>query len=418
MKRTVTADLKLIKKTLVEAKQKGNRLISIVEEGTIGVEVPRLKGEQIFPRMEEIVREAKSEVLIMSYKIDAGSDGEAHLKAALDSLSKKPRESGEKIVVRLLINRRGGPASLVRPNAGNNYFRELKPETYPNLDFQYVEHSHNAFGSFHAKMIIVDNETAILTSGDMMNVDNYSKGSGWVECGSYFHGASLVKSMRQEFINSYYSKNSDPITGTKKEIPEYESKEKSLETDSKLLQTPALFISKKSNGHINRQDNMSPFALALITAIKSAQTTISIMTPNLNVEAIIQALADAHGRGVQINIIIGKHFGDGTEDFMGGNNQNGIQRLFDAIGKRKGNPVANLDIRWATDDSGKSMLPRCILIRSMRECPALMIWCLWVHPSVISNPFITLKNLTLLCTPPRSENYIWTPYSFPILIKA
>ena len=177
MKRTASAGLRIIKKTLVEAKQKGNRLISIVEEGTIGVDIPRLKGEQIFPRMEEIVREAKSEVLIMSYKIDAESDGEAHLKTALDSLSKKAQESGEKIVVRLLINRRGGPASIVKPNAANNYFRELKPETYPNLDFQYIEHSHNAFGSFHAKMIIVDNETAILTSGDMMKVDNYSKGN-------------------------------------------------------------------------------------------------------------------------------------------------------------------------------------------------------------------------------------------------
>ena len=247
MKRTVSADLKLIKKTLLEAKQKGNRLISIVEEGTIGVEVPRLKGEQIFPRMEEIIKEAKFEVLIMSYKIDAESDGEAHLKAALASLSKRALESKEKIVVRLLINRRGGPASIARPNAASakNYFRELKPDAYPHLDFQYIEHSHNAFGSFHSKMVVVDNETAILTSGDMMKVDNYSNGkSGWVECGSFLHGASLVKSMRQEFINSYYSKNSNPIQGTKKDIPEFESKEKSIETDSKHLQTAAYLFQK------------------------------------------------------------------------------------------------------------------------------------------------------------------------------
>lgn len=360
MTKKADADLKLIKSTLVTSRQRGNPLILIVEEGIIDVEAPKLKGEQIYPRMEEIVKDAKSEVLIMGYKLDAKSDGETHLKAALASLSKTASQSGIKIVVRILINRRSGLASVVKPNnpSAEHYFRELSPDAYPHLDFQYIEHSHDAFGSFHSKMIIVDNETAILSSGDMMQVDNYSHGkSGWVECGSFLHGAGLVTSMRREFIRSYYSKNSNPVQGIKKDIPEFESKEKSAETDSKLLQTTALFISKKSNGNIHKQDNLSPFALALITAIKSAQTCISIMTPNMNVEAIIQALADAHARGVQINIIVGKHMGDELQKRMGGTNQNGMQRLFDAIGKRKSNPLANLDIRWATDDSGKSIIP-------------------------------------------------------------
>jgi phosphatidylserine/phosphatidylglycerophosphate/cardiolipin synthase-like enzyme len=343
---------------LEEEKRKGNTLMSRVAEGTAFVDQPQMKGEKIFPCMKQLVLMARCEILLMGYRLDGGSDGETDFLDALKMLSQQAKQSDIRIRVRILINRKKGLASFVE-NEGDNAFR--KGIQLDNLDIEYVEHSHQALGSYHTKMLVIDGEIAMMPSGELLHASDYKDGqSRQVDVVSIFYGMEFVRFLRQEFIGSWSASSCLPVRGNKTSIPiELEDSKFPPRVFPAAIQARALYIAKNENGNVGTRNHSSPFALALIKAIREAKHSIYILTPNMNHGAIITALAAAHQKGINIHIVMGKHMNDATENMplMGGTNQKGIQKLFNEIARRKGDPFKNIQVHWATDDAGRKIIP-------------------------------------------------------------
>ena len=118
-----------------------------------------------------------------------------------------------------MINRRAGLASFFKPNpaSSENIFRHLNEAYFPNLDFQYIEHRHHAFGAYHTKQCIIDNQVAYLCSGDVGIDHNYKQGEpGWRELLTTIRGSDLVKLIREDYISAWESKHCQPLKGKKR----------------------------------------------------------------------------------------------------------------------------------------------------------------------------------------------------------
>lgn len=362
--------LDIVGKTLSPAKSNSTDndkgLVAVCERGNVSLGEPLLMGHNIIPRMAKVVESAESEVLYMGYQIDRDSDGEKALIDALKNLSDKAGANNKKIKVKMLINYKEGFAEKFKANSPNFFRTENLREEFPNLDFEYAEHFHGMFGSFHTKMLIVDGEQALVSSNDLFNKGKYSDGiTRQVDVSSHITGGDLVPNgLRKEFINCWNSSQCYIVDqGSKKEKSSFqesppaadnnsESKKDSEDTtnpEAKSEMAPAIYISKKAQGDLTQRNGISPYALALITAINNAQREVHIVTSNLNEEKIIDALAAATKRGVKIEIVLARDFNDSKESLplMGGTNKQGIQRLYDKIAELGGTPN-NLDVRWAT----------------------------------------------------------------------
>lgn len=323
-----------------------NFLILKNEIGYGSLDSPRFGSTVIFPEIKRAIKAAEHQVLICGYKLEANSDGEDDLIEALQALSAKAVEANRIITVRILINRRKGLASFFQPNppSYNNRLRHFSENQFRNLDFQYAEHEHFAFGAYHGKEFILD-DSAYLCSGDIGLDHNYKHGEqGWRELLTGIHGTDIVQHIREDFISAWNSSHTKPLKGKKKPIATH--------IDAPILKPnnalPILYLAKKANGNPFKQSHLGPYTTALITAIEQAEERIDIMTVNLNVPAVIKALADANQRGVEINILIGKHNNDKEEKqfFCGGPNLDAIFKLYDEIFKRGSDNLYKLNIHW------------------------------------------------------------------------
>ena len=345
-------------KTLLSNAQSSNKLILAVEMGVIdAVEKPLLRGGEIYPRMARAIVQAKSEILLLGYKLHGGTDGEKDILEALRQLDEKTIPPN-RIQVRVLINKKEGLASYIgRKWEHPNMFQ--KTLDFKNIDIEFKEHQHQAFGSFHTKMLVIDGYTAILPSSDISKDGNYKDGeTRWIDDASILHGLDLVRHIRYDFVQAWTSKNVNHVSQTQLNTPDLNQAFTVVTNTSEntlKLATNAIFISKKANGYVTNRSGMGPYAIAIIEAITRAEYTINIITPNMNEPAVIKALAEANKRGVQINIILGKHKGDKEESypFAGGTNQDGIKLLYKEIEVRGNQHPEKLDIRWATTKTGE-----------------------------------------------------------------
>lgn len=341
---------------LRNAMQGGSTSISRVDEGHVLVDEPKVKGENIFPCMKRLLLLARSEILLMGYRLDGGCDGEKDFIETLSELSRIAEQLGITIQAKILINRTTGLASMIEGTLNNAFRSGIK---FKNINIQYVEHSHKAFGSYHTKMLVIDGVIAMMPSGELLQASNYKDGkSRQVDVASIFYG-DFVNVLREEFRTAWNKDSCKPLSGTKSAIPARLEPAAAAPVLPAAIPARAVYIAKNENGNITNRSHMSPFAVALITAIREARHSINMLTPNLNTDAIIIALAEAHQRNIPIRLVMGKHMNDKTESMplMGGTNRAGVQKLFDEIARRKGDPFKNINVRWATDDAGTLIIP-------------------------------------------------------------
>jgi phosphatidylserine/phosphatidylglycerophosphate/cardiolipin synthase-like enzyme len=345
-----------LKGYLTEQREQGNSLILKAEVSWGAVFRPKVMGAEIIPASIEAIKRAEEEVLIMGYKLNKGCEPTDDLRKALKSLNDKRKESDKKIRVRILINAVTGLGSHWGPSSLPERFEDIE---FSNLDFQYIEHQHSMFGSYHTKYIIVDGNEAFLSSGDFAKDKNYKTGIGCIDIGTHLMG-NIVKTIRDDFAHAWTSSSKQDF------IPEnlneanqpFNSASQISNSEVSLVANDVamLHISKKANGYFFNRRYLSPTILALVFAIKNAKSAINIMTPNFNIPEVIEALADANARGVTINIIMSPHMNESREDtaFMGGSNLYGVKKLFSTIRQCENNDLSKLHVRWSVNnDTGK-----------------------------------------------------------------
>lgn len=357
----------MLHKIVEELRAHKNPLIIKNEEGQALIEKPLLKYGEIAPAICNAIRSAKEEVLFIGYKMDSECDGERDFLEALKNLSDQIVNNAEKVRVRIIINRKGGLAGkLIKPKLSTLQKKSQQELTssYPNLDFQFVEHIHGAFGSYHQKQVIIDNHTAILTSGDFSQANNYKEEyHGWTEVGTILRGREFVDHIRKSFLISWNSLASKPLFAeAKKDIPAYLVKSADIINDPEYIKLPkanVLYLHKKANGNPFKRLHLSPFTIALIKAIENAQDTIAIMTPNLNHPQVLEALVNAYAQKpkLEIRIVTGKEHNASLEDnfLMGGTNQQSYAKLIALMARKGIHDYSRLHLKYMRDE-GKQIV--------------------------------------------------------------
>ena len=111
-------------------------------------------------------------------------------------------------------------------------------------------------------------------------------------------------------------------------------------------------LTRRARGGINNAiDN--PQDLGLLAAIGASQRVIRIMSPNLNDDAVKDALLDALARGVTVQLVLSRGFNEKAENLpnQGGGNQANADELYARALQRVGEDAAceRLQIRWYVD---------------------------------------------------------------------
>jgi phosphatidylserine/phosphatidylglycerophosphate/cardiolipin synthase-like enzyme len=154
-----------------------------------------------------IVRADKEVFLATNYWIN--SVASSYITEALKELSRRAKERGTKVVVKIIYDR-GSPKQLVEPH----YFVGKKeylskavnlppPEEIPNLDMQVMNFHTPMLGTFHCKYMVVDRKYAVLQSNNVQDNDN-------VEMMIHLEGP-IVDSMYDMALISWNKKLEPPL---------------------------------------------------------------------------------------------------------------------------------------------------------------------------------------------------------------
>jgi cardiolipin synthase A/B len=351
--------LKAMLKTIIPAAANGTIPAHLI--GTLNdankIEVA-LKGEAIFQQIADSIREAEDEVLIQTFIWDSKIPGVQKLNEALQEVAerKQEQESAKPLRVYVLIDERGRAANL----AFNGSLSKKWPCTPEALglfaaaglvDVYPATFHHNSLEGTHAKTVVVDGKTMIIT-GANFQASNY----GQVPA----HDASLLlrgpvaKAARADFVETWNSSKRREDNPSLPLMHETTLPETKSTADERRI--PILFVSRKAQRIPDGDSFKNPLVQAFLSGIENAQHKIQIATPNLNAPIIIDALLDfINKRGGTVELLLGKNFNNSREakPGFGGTNQATVNAFFIRIDKDK---LQNLQIKWFSLDGEKPVL--------------------------------------------------------------
>lgn len=327
------------------------------------------QGPEIFGRMRELIADAEREVLLQNWRWDSASRAHASVMDGLRALSdrrKRTHPDGPPVAVRILVNVRAFESPRMLPLLARSIERlGLDPKA---VDVQIGGHTHLGLGALHTKSLVVDGRSAVVTGANVQkNHDTFDHN---YDLGFTFHG-EVARSLRAEFEDAWADSHrwgcgsggtiawdvlgigASPCwmrTSPLRSLPLH-------------LQLPAPSVLRACLPMmvVTRPAAQSPFAnsdhnpqnQAFLAAIRGARSRIRIMTPNLNDEAVKEALASAIARGVTVDIVIGKGYQDFAEliPTRGGTNNQAFKAIL-KLAREKGatEPCRNFRPRWYTRD--------------------------------------------------------------------
>ena len=94
----------------------------------------------------------------------------------------------------------------------------------------------------------------------------------------------------------------------------------------------------------------TPQAIAWLTAMEMAQESIHVETPNINATPFVDAVVDAVGRGVNVRLITSLGFNHLSANFTGGDNQEVVGDIRQAIREQYPNQQEGFEMRWYSRD--------------------------------------------------------------------
>lgn len=313
-------------------------------------------GDAIFESQANLIKNAQHEVLIQTFAWDPTSPGAQKILDSLMAIQTKP---GTKVKVRLLVDESAGLAKkfmqLTSNNTGGgaarwpsdpdaligNFKRDPNFKYRPlldKLDFEVRVHQHGGANAMHGKMVVVDNRYAATTGA---NVQSRNHGPN----PAYDMGVTLdgpaAEGMRDAFVYNW-NKSINPDQKTSALPETYEFPPRTEAVPAGQGQRIAV-VTRPPNANPLVKSVQNPQNQAFLGVIESAEREISVMTPNLNADDAIDALAKAADRGVKVRIIVSKEFNDARvgKVFGGGTNAEAIARL-----KAKTKHPENLDVRY------------------------------------------------------------------------
>lgn len=327
----------------------GNRLISV----DVG-------GNAIFSRQAELVKTAKKEVLIQTFAWDPNSTGAQMILDSLAGLADQRADDAEKLAVRLMVDegtglakkfmlmtsankgKRAGPSRWSSsPQALVGNYKNRPDHKYAKItekiDFQVRVYQHSSSNSLHSKSVVVDGVAAAMTGA---NVQSRNHG----EMPAYDLGVTMcgpmASGLRDDFVSHWNAAvNPDQETQTMRLAPIPNAIERDEPSEGVVM----ALLTRTSNWNVLHNGVSSPQNQGFIAAMRNAEKSIQVMTPNLNAPAVRNELVHAANRGVTVQILVSKGFNDErVKGFIaGGTNDESIRDIASRIGDK-----SRLDIRY------------------------------------------------------------------------
>lgn len=304
-----------------------------------------IKGPEIFGGMADLIRGAKKDVALQTYDWESGSDAAKTITSGIKDLEQRRKAAGatEPVTVRILVNDLTIGKGPLKKHLQGCYDEAKKDIAALGLDPRYVKvevaaHEHTLTGANHSKSLVVDGNRAIIG------------------------GANI---QRQAGMDTAYRVDGDAALALRADIADAWKDDKGKgDTDFANLplpsrggaragNTPMMVLTRPADGHMVHdwlggvlgRDVDNPANKAYLSIFKNAKRNINVMTPNLNDDDAKKAILDAAKRGVKVNIVLPKHFNDGTESKpgQGGTNMENVKQL---LAKLPPEARGNLNIKW------------------------------------------------------------------------
>lgn len=190
-------------------------------------------------------------------------------------------------------------------------------------------------GTMHAKFMLVDRRTAILSSNNVQDRPN-------VEL-----AISMMGDVCKGFFDIFRRLWKDDVDLNDVDSPKSVNLSSSCPSSpsSPSSTFPMIFTNRKSHGGVT-SDIRSPQNCAWWTMMSCANSDIFITTPTFNASHAIEAVYLACKRGIKVTLVLTKNFNDKKEalPFQGGTNNYAVNRLRDRL--RRVKCEGNLHVRW------------------------------------------------------------------------
>jgi phosphatidylserine/phosphatidylglycerophosphate/cardiolipin synthase-like enzyme len=324
-----------------------------------------LTGPAIFPAVAEAIVEAEHEVLIAMFVFDR-SDAYDEIAAALSRLAERRAAAGAEVpvVVRIVVD-----AQKAFFNTGD----EVVARAYGgiaalNLDPDYVQvlvatYEHFALGNLHTKTVIVDGRTALLGGANVQSQHDYA--DPWMDSFHRIDGPA-AQTLLADFDHAWAKARKWHCR--LQEVGDDDASDEALcqrwpdappmwhpaavldpDFDSAGACAPSFALNRTAWGGFNN-DVDNPMAQGLLAAIAHARVRVRIHTPNLNDDAVRDALVAAVAGGVEVQIVLSLGFNATAMAYFGGSNATVAERLRARVLEHAPEQAHLLDIRWYSRD--------------------------------------------------------------------
>ena len=368
-------------------------------------------GDEIFPTLRDLVANARHEVAIEMFDWELGSDASNEIFRGLHDLSRRNNFGRPPVHARILINALGGvpegAASLLAAHgydvrtpeqiAKETYFalmaadlktlegqgsRLIIDENEGSLSLTIGTRAFAGLGVMHQKLVVIDGQVVHIGGANVQRFHNWKADqvpwhdSAYVLCGEV--GRSMLADFDRmwaegrswgchavgdgEFaIELECSSDDNELPFRSYEPPGIDAcPRRAAYQDLEWLGDgclPTIALVKRPasitqhGGYLGTGDVDHPAAAGYIAAIAAATHHIHLETPNLNDDLVVEALANAVQRGVEVQIVTGLGFNDPAVSLegQGGTNAENVGRLWKAVYARGVAPAsacANLAVRF------------------------------------------------------------------------
>lgn len=368
---------------------------------------------EVFPRMAELIAEARHEVDLETFEWDPQTldldrarllaDTSQLVERRTEGLAKDPTAVIVSGLVRLEERLKAEEAAGKRPELPVRAYFSIDGPSEKNpvfkgtrgihkvaalkrqiasvgIDARYIEvhaamHTWNLAGAAHSKLLVVDGTKALLTGANPQSVQ--SLGRSWHDAGFVLVGEA-GKGLRQSFDATWEASTvlesctvTDPkeasskvcATAGAKPIAHHRDVESPRFDEDPSLEgacLPVFLATRRPLGlsgggaSANPLDQGTPQAQAWLASMNHAERVLKIESPNINAPGAKKAVLAAAKRGVDVRVIVSMGFNAEAERQLGGSNEDSYREMLESL---RGDAAAckRLDLRFHSLDGKRAL---------------------------------------------------------------
>jgi phosphatidylserine/phosphatidylglycerophosphate/cardiolipin synthase-like enzyme len=321
-----------------------------------------LTGPEIFPTMAEQIAKAEAEVDIAMFVYDY-SDAYDELTDAFARLQARQIERGatEPVVVRIVVDAMKVVANTGADMAARVFDGISRLELDPNyVQVMIATYEHLTLGNLHTKTVVIDGKTAMLGGANVQSQHDYA--DPWMDSFYLLEGGA-AQTLLADFDHAWNKANQwvcardadDELHCQKWDgAPGAWHAAAVLQPDWDAMGLgeaciPTIALNRVAWGGFNNNiDN--PQDQGVLAAMGAAEHHIYVQTPNLNDDAVRDAIIAALQRGVEVSIVLSMGFNDGPMNLLGGTNEEVVDDLLRRAQQEAPNGADALQFRWYSQD--------------------------------------------------------------------